>query len=212
MADSSGIEALRRAILQDAEEMARSEIEQAQRLSAEERERAGKEAEAESSRILREAEREAEALRRRTASGAELEAKRRMLEVRERLIREVLDRALAALREGAGAESRRSSVARLILEAAREAGGGKLVVQTSAGDARLLTRDFLEGIRDALAREGISAELEPADRTADIAGGAIVTGADGRIVVDNSFEARLKRQEGDLRATIWRILSREPGG
>ncbi|MGE5618052.1 MAG: V-type ATP synthase subunit E family protein [Sphingomonadaceae bacterium] len=200
---------MRRAILQDAEEMARGEIEAARRSSAEEAERAAAEAEEERARILREAEKEAASLRRRIESIAELEGKRKLLDVRERLIREVLERTLAKLREEGGPEPRRTTLRRLVLEAARQAGGGRLVVQTAPADAALLSGQFLEGIREELDREGIAAELQPAEKPAAISGGAIVVGGGGRIVVDNSLEARLARQESSLRGGIWRILSGE---
>ncbi|MHB8993492.1 MAG: V-type ATP synthase subunit E [Chloroflexota bacterium] len=212
MADSSGIEALRRAILHDAEEIARAELEEARQSSLEELERARQETEAERARILRDAKRDAEGLRRRIGSIAELEGKRRQLEMRERLIREVLDRTLAGLRGGQGAGGRRSSLLRLVLEAARQAGGGRLVVQASAADLELLTPGFLGDVRRELAREGISAELHRSEQPARIVGGAIVVGDEGRIVVDNSLETRMSRQEPTLRGAIWRILSGEAGG
>lgn len=206
---TTGIEALRRGILQEAEAMARQEVEQAHHSSKEELERARREAEAEGEAILRQAEREADALRRRMASVAELESKRRWLEVRERLIRRVLDRTLELLREAAGTEPHREVLLRLLVEAAREAGGGKLKVRAAAADARLVNRELLEEARRLLAQEGISAELEPAAGPAEMAGGVIVVEGEGRVVVDNSLEARRERQEALLRSGIWRILSGE---
>ncbi len=208
MADN-GIEALRRGILQDAEAMASQEVAQARLAAREELERDRREAESEAEVILRQAEHEAERLRRRIASAAELEGKRRWLEVREQLLRRVLGQALEELREGAGAKGRGPVLLRLLLEAARRASGGRLVVRTAPGDATLLTPQFLEEARAALAKEGISARLERGERLAEIAGGVIVEGEEGRIVVDNSFEARMERQEATLRSGIWRILSGE---
>lgn len=203
----TGIEALRRGILQEARRMARQEAEGARQSSHEEMGRARQEAEAEAEAILRRAEHEAEALRRRVASVAEMEGKRRWLEVRERLIRQTLDRTLERLRGEAGGESRRGVLLRLLADAARQAGGGRLEVQSSSADARLLTPELLEEARRLLDREGIRAELVPAASPADIAGGVIVTADGGRVVVDNSLEARMERQEAQLRSGIWRILS-----
>lgn len=212
MARRDGIESLRRAILADARAAARAEVAKAETFAEVERQRARGEAESEAAGILQEAQREAEALRRRVASVAELEGKRRLLEARERLIQQVLDRAMDDLKNGRGAQGRREDLMRLVVEAAREAGGGRLKVQTSASDARVLTPGFLAEASKRLAREGISADLEAAERPAEIVGGAIVSRDEGRVIVDNSFEARLGRQEAALRSEIWRILSgRWPG-
>ncbi len=201
------IDALRRAILQDATELGRREVEQAREWVAQQQEAAAQAAEEERERILHDAEREAEALSRRIWSAGELEAKRRLLEVRERLVREVLARALADLREPGETDERRETLRRLLLEAAREIGGGCLTVEVAASDVELLTGEFLAEVRERLAMDGVSAELSPAGKPAEIAGGVIVRRDGGRVVVDNSFEARLRRQEADLRSGIWRILS-----
>ncbi|GEM_PF-1204934 len=201
-----GIAALRRAILADAEETARSEIDQARGLASQELEAARVEARGEAERILRDAERQAEAMSRRTASVGELEAKKRLLEVRERLLRQLLDRAMAEAGRISDPRERRESLMRLLLEAAHGTGGGTLEVQTSAQDARLLTTEFLAEARRRLSRDGIRAELQPAKQPASVTGGAIVSQEEGRIVVDNSLEARLKRQEAQLRGDAWRFL------
>ena len=196
-----------RRILHEAREAAGAQVQQAEAWAAAAQERARREAESERLRILRDAEREARCLRRRIGSTAELESKRRLLEVRERLIRRVLDRALAQLKEGAGIEARRAALLCLLVEAAREIGGGRLVVRTAAPDATLLSPEFLAKARELLVREGIFAELQAAEQPAGIAGGAIVSRNDGTLVVDNSFEARVRRQEAGLRRGIWHILS-----
>ena len=212
MARRDGIESLRRAILADARAAADAEVAKAETFAEVERQRARAEAEREAAGILDAARREAEALRRRVASVAELEGKRRLLEARERLIQQLLDRAMDELRDERGARGRSEELMRLVVEAALEAGGGRLKVQTSASDAGLLTPGFLAEARERLAREGISADLEAAEQPAEIVGGAIVSRDDGRVIVDNSFDARLARQEAVLRGEIWRILSgRRPG-
>ena len=207
MVETHGIDKLRRAILHEAREAARAQVQQAEAVAAAAQERARREAESERLRILRDAEREAKAIRRRIGSTAELESKRRLLEARERLIRQVLDQALAQLKEDAGTGARRAVLLCLVVEAAREIGGGRLVVQTAGADVKLLSDEFLAEVRGLLAKEGILAELRAAERPAGIAGGAIVSTDDFCIVVDNSFEARLRRQEASLRRSIWHILS-----
>jgi V/A-type H+/Na+-transporting ATPase subunit E len=205
--ESHGIDKLRQAILHDAHEVARGQIRQAEASAAIEQEKARRGAEGERLRIVRDAEREANSLRRQIGSKAELEACRRLLEARERLIRQVLDQALTRLKEENRIEVRRMSLLRLVVDAAREMGGGQLLVRTSSTDARLVDAEFLAEASHLLASEGISANLEAAEHPAEIVGGAIVSRNDGRLAVDNSFEARLRRQRAGLRSGIWRILS-----
>lgn len=207
MTEAHGIDKLRQTILREAHEAARAQVQQAEALAAVAQERARREAEDKRLWILRDAEREAEAIRRRIGSTAEMESKRRLLEARERLIRQVLDQALAQLKAGAGTDARRAGLLYLVVEAAREIGGGRLMVRTASADARLLDPEFLAEARELLAREGIFAELGAAERPAGIVGGAIVSRDDGSIIVDNSFETRIRRQEASLRRGVWHILS-----
>lgn len=206
-ASGEAIDGLRRAILSDAREMARAEIRQAEQLSQAEQERARQEAEAERARILREAGREAEAIRRQATSSAQVATRLRMLEAREKLIQEVLDRASQSIRRERGSKALRSALPRLVLQAAREAGGGELVVQTSSGYSNLLTQRLLEEIQSGLAREGVAAKLRKAEQPVDVMGGAIVRRVDGSVVVDNSIEARMRRMEATLRGLIWETLA-----
>ena len=209
MANRERIETLRSAILRDAREMARAEVEQARQQAAADLERSKQEAEAERARIIHEASRQADALRRRMASLAELKGKRRVLEAREKLITQVLEGAIEKSARPRDPEARRSVLLNLVVEAAREAGSGQLTVQVAPADLELLTPGFLAEASELLSRYGISPQLSVAPQPAAIAGGAIVVADGGRIVVDNSFEARLRRLESTLRSEIWRILSAE---
>jgi vacuolar-type H+-ATPase subunit E/Vma4 len=203
----SGVQALRRGVLQEAEAMARREMEDARQASEQLQKKAREEAEAEAEQILRQAERESATLRRSIASSAEIEGKRRWLVVRERLIEQALDRTRGLLKESAGVKSRRRVLLRMLVEAVREAGGGQVSFQTAEADQGLVTTGFLDEARDLLGREGISAELHPMGSLGGITGGVIVRADGGRLVVDNSLEARMERQEAALRDGIWHILS-----
>lgn len=205
--ENEGIDALRRSIVDDTRESAELEIEQARLAAAREMDRRLRQAGQERERILREAECAADTVRRRTISRGELESKQQLLGAREELIRQVLDRALAEAAGEHRTSRRRTLLLRLVVEAARETGCGRILVSASRDDLSLLSPDLLSEAADQLSREGISAQLEAAKDPADIVGGVVVAGDGGRVVVDNSLEARLRRQEGAMRSAVWRILS-----
>ena len=200
------IDALRRAILEDATSSARAEIEQARQWVAQLRAKAEQEARIESEKAIHDAEREAELIYRRILSMAEVESKRRRFEVRERLLDEVLDRASRALQSGERPHARRESLMALVTEAARELGGGRLVVRAASIDIGLLTPSFLREAEMKLKESGVSAELEVLDQPANIIGGAVLVKDGGRIVADNSYDARLRRLKPVLRNGIWQTL------
>ncbi|MGI5835091.1 MAG: V-type ATP synthase subunit E [Chloroflexota bacterium] len=211
MDNAEGIEALRQAILNEASDTARYEIEQANRSVERRRQEAEQEAEASSREILREARRQSELITRQVASATEVEVKRRQIEMRERLLREIFEDALTALREEQG-PARAQTLLRLAIEAAREIGGGSLLIQVSPEDVKLVTPEFVQAVEDRLAEEGIHAELVLAEQSVNITGGVIVSREKGKIVVDNSFEARMVRQEPILRSGVWHLLQGEGTG
>ena len=197
---------MRRSILQEAERIAHSQIDEARRSSEELMREARREVEGERRTILRRAEHEALARRRRTGSATDLEIRRREMGVRERLIREVIDGAVKAIVEMEGQGSNRTALVRLLVEAARQAGEGSLVVQVATADAVLVTADLLHEAERMLAADGFVTQLQ-AGNPASITGGVIVVADEGRLVVDNSLESRLERLGPSLRRGIWRIMS-----
>lgn len=209
MNSPEGIDALRRAILTDATDTARNEVEQARRSADQARQTAERGAEADRQEILREAKRQAELINRRIASTTEVEAKRQQIGMRERLLREVFDEALEKLKAEQDPTFRREALVRLVAEAAREIGGGLLQLQVASQDMSLVTPEFLKHVEDSMAQQGIRVELTLAEQPVIIVGGAIVNRDKGRVLVDNSFEARMNRQEPNLRSYVWRLLREE---
>ena len=78
---------------------------------------------------------------------------------------------------------------------------GKEEIILSNKDRKVLDRDWLENVNHELLKgKGVSGKLKFADETRDITGGFILK--DGRIEVNNSFEAILKYNQSEMESLI----------
>lgn len=82
-----------------------------------------------------------------------------------------------------------------------------LVVQANANDLpRISSAMLAEVASEVKKRQGRSVAITRSDQPVEILGGAIVSGVSGRVLCDNSFEARLRRSREDLRLKLAKIL------
>jgi vacuolar-type H+-ATPase subunit E/Vma4 len=187
-------------------------------------------------RVLAKAHEEAETMTERAekAAGRELgqaeEQARMRLDAAEAVAREAVRDRLRAVKADARQTERRElmnaredAVQAVFTDALR----GMAVVEDRVARRDLLVRLVGEGIRalatervnvrlnaaeQALVRElGFPAEIDGAlvaidDLTVEVSGGPIVTDAEGRIVFENTFEARLDRVRDALRRKVARML------
>lgn len=170
--------------------------------------RAREEAEAKKRERLAAAGRDAEALVRRATSLAEVEAQRLQFAEREDLIDGVIAEAWQACHAAPKGE-RRDSLLELAVGAVAALGGGRVTLRLSERDRALVDAPFLARARERLRDAGLAGEIDVAAEAASIAGGVIAVKEGGRVLFDNSFEARLDRLREILRAEVWRILAAE---
>ncbi|MCL5263918.1 MAG: V-type ATP synthase subunit E family protein [Chloroflexi bacterium] len=208
MASQENLRMLSSAILDDARRRGQEIVGKAQESAESILRQAHEAAVAKRQAVLAAAQRDAKGYKREIVSAARLEAKSLLLAKREELISRALETARDHLRASLKPEDRRAALEKLTLEAVTILGGGKLTVRSNEPDARLLTLKFLTDVERRLAATGVTADLEPGPAV-DIAGGVIVQKDQGRVVCDNSFEARLERQKWTLRNEIWQFLVRE---
>lgn len=157
--------------------------------------------------IVAEAQREAERERNRILSAAQLESKRLLAEKREEFIGRVFAMAYQRLRTSLKPEDRKAALSGMIVEAATILGGGNLTVQTNAQDSKFMTPGYLARMESYLAETGVNCKLHSGS-TVSIAGGVVMSQNEGRISLDNSFEARMGRLKPTLRTEVWEILAR----
>lgn len=201
------VELLCRAVAEEgqteAEQMlARAKADAAEVIAAA-RDRADKEYQAEL--LARKSEAYAEA--KRIVDSAELEVKKRIMALREQVTQEILQ----ALEQRLQAFRKETPYVEFLLSALKEGfehlPGREFVVKLNGAELGLL-EDELE----KLAVEG-SLQIDVKASSA-CEGGVRITTRDGRLLYDNSFAARLKRSENEIRQEIWRVIfgaQRTPG-
>lgn len=197
------IETLSRAILKEAQVDAEELKEEAKTRADAIRQRAREEAEKEKQEILDRARQEADRLRSQSLASAQLKARTMQLEDREKL----LDRVFQAAREKLPEIQKRPDYPQLAATLLREA-----LVQLRVNKAEVradkTTRDLLEkGTLAELSNElnGQYTLGEPLEEGL----GVIVEAAEGRLHYDNTLETRLRRLQGNLRASVHKILMGE---
>ena len=198
-------------ILRDAREEAKSIVKEAQRsaeaLLGNQRQSARQRAEEDVYSLLKRAESEAETVRGRVIADTKRKAGWMVLSEKERLVTSVLDEVKTRLEALSQSEKYIPILEKLIVDAGTALGGGKLKALLNKRDSALALK--LNILAKAIAkRTGTKTQLKLCKEKIETSGGAIVKTLDGRIVVDNTFEAILKRRERELRLKIARILFR----
>lgn len=163
---------------------------------------AKQESEAIRRQAAQDADRQAAAVERGNAARAELEAKRRFIEMREEPIelvwRESEERLRGVIKEPAYLDI----LKRLALRAAHDLGAGELTLAADPIGHTLLSDELLEH----WSKDG-GVQFRRADQPADIWGGLIATS--GRVRFDLSFDTRLESARRALRERVFEVLSKE---
>ena len=198
-------------ILRDARDNAKSIIEKTQR-SAEEmleqqRELARQKASREVAAILEKTESEAEVATVIEASEANKKAKWIILSEKNRLVTNVLDEVKTRLIAFAKSKEYLPFLQRIIVDAGIALEGGKLEILLNEKDSSLPPN--LDELTKAIAEKvGSKSQVELSKEKTKASGGAVLRRVDGKILIDNTFEAILKRSEPQLRLKIAKILFR----
>ncbi|NJD98789.1 V-type ATP synthase subunit E [Thermococcus sp. LS1] len=199
-----GAELIIQEINREAEQKIQYILSEAQKEAEKIREEARKRAQARAEWILRKAQTQAEIEKQRIIANAKLEIRKKRLEVQEALIQEVI----TALRERLAElpeEEYFPMLVDLTLKAVEELGSDSVVVKSNEKTIELL-RGRLEEFKKALAEKlGRDVEVTLGEPITTI-GGILVEIPDGTVRVDNTFEARIERFEGELRAAIAKAL------
>ncbi len=196
-------------ILRDAEETARIIVEEA-RKSAEmmldqQKELARRKAGEEVSSILKHTEKELEVTGVVEATEANRKANWMILAEKEKLILTVLAEVQKRLSAFTQSNKYRKWLQELIVDAGTVLGGGNLSMLLNEKDAKLHLDS--KKLAQAITKEtGTNTQLQLSKERLEASGGAVVKTVDNRILVDNTFEAILKRRENQLRLKIAKIL------
>ncbi|HPO12629.1 MAG TPA: V-type ATP synthase subunit E family protein [Candidatus Hydrogenedentes bacterium] len=181
------------ALLADAEATARGSIEQSE-----------KEAAAIGEKILAKAKLDAEAQTIRTCAKARVEARRILLQAREKAIDGIFERIEKTLQEIRGDALRyRTSLVCLLTEAILGIGEEHVVIVVGAADKTVLDDILMEDIKKQVCeRSGRTVTVELQFKDSDLGGGGIVLEPGGRVRLDNTFPRRLKETKQKLKTLI----------
>lgn len=167
------------------------------------RRQAEQQAEAAREKILERARQEAERIRGQAVAVAQMEARRLKLEQREALLDEILAAARQRLSTVQQWTDYDQIVGYLLREAVVELKADECRVRADTRARQLLTPELLADISTEL-----EVQLQPGQVLEDGLG-VVTETLDGRRRYDNTLEARLDRQQEELRFPVYRLLMGE---
>ena len=141
----------------------------------------------------------------RKIAEAKLEAKRIILEAKEKAILKVLNKLKDKLRELKNKPDYVNIIGKLIHEAGVALGGGDLIIELNE-DHKNININWDEISREIEESTKRSTKLTIQYRNVSEIGGAIVRTSDGKFSFDNTFEGRIERMEKTLRLLIAKKL------
>jgi V/A-type H+-transporting ATPase subunit E len=197
------IEMLQRAILGEARDDSEQIKAEAREKAEAIRKRAQEQAERERKAILDIATQDAERLRSQAVATAQLKARSVQLAHREQL----LDRVFKTVKEKLADIQKRPDYDQIATLLLREA-----LVQLRVNKAEIRADKMTQSILEKQALSEISKELNGQFTMADSleeGTGIVVNAADGKLHYDNTLETRLDRLQGELRSSVYKLLTGE---
>ncbi len=199
----NNIEALERAIVEEANEEAHQIHTEAQaeieRIQRDVRVRI----KAEEERILQRAEKDAQSIRSHSLAAAQLDAQNTKLRRRELLLQSTFDKARERLTSVPQRPDYQQILRLLVTEAIHHVGADDVTIRADRSTVDCLSHEFLTELEQEL---GVKLAVgQPLERGA----GVIVETPDGHRRYGNTLDTRLDRMQNGLRTLVYRILMGE---
>jgi len=201
--EAQDIEMLERAILTEARENADQIKAEAKEKVEAIRKRGQERAEAERKAILERAQQDAERLRSQAVATAQLKARSLELARREQLLDRVFKAAKEKLPELQKQPEYNQIAAMLLREALSQLNVKKAEIRAD----EITQKSLKTGALDEISRE-LDGEFVITG-TLEEGTGVVVDAAEGKLHYDNTLETRLRRLQGDLRSSVYRVLTGE---
>lgn len=155
--------------------------------------------------LLKKAKSEAALNKLNSVANSKIKAKWVILSKKETWIDNVFNEAKNELKTLTQSEKYLPILEKLITDAGVILGGKELEVLLNTHDSTLPLR-FNALAKEIGEKTGFETKLKLSKETPQVLGGAIVRTADGKIIMDNTFDDILLRKEKDLRSEIAKIL------
>ncbi|MHA1304819.1 MAG: V-type ATP synthase subunit E [Candidatus Heimdallarchaeaceae archaeon] len=137
----------------------------------------------------------------------ELDLKLKVTKTRAELIDNFIEKAKAAIKEKVKTKDYENSLKIMISESALILNESPLIIKCRKEDKKILTKQFLNGITEALKKENnVTIEFTLDDTFINTLGGVLVETPDGSIRVDNTYEKRIERSLEEIKRKIGRML------
>jgi vacuolar-type H+-ATPase subunit E/Vma4 len=199
-------------ILYDSRKKAKSIIKEARKsadmMLEKQKESASRKAGEKVSSMLKKTESEVATIRGTVFTDVRRQASWMVLSEKERLVTNILDEVKTKLETLSQSKKYISILETFIVDAGTVLGGGTLEVLLNKRDSTLPLKlnELAKAITEKTEKK---TQLKLSKQKIETFGGAVIKTVDGKIVVDNTFEAILKRREKELRFKIARILFRD---
>jgi vacuolar-type H+-ATPase subunit E/Vma4 len=191
----------------DARAEAEKIIAEAEKKAAEKRKYAEKKIESMLNEARQKAAEQAEAAKKKIVSGAELEAKRRSMHVRDTVMHDILDLAEKKLNGMTGNADYSSVLVGWITEAAIGLDAESAQINASEKERALINDQLLSEVADRIhAHAGRQVKLTISDAQPLKSQGVVVTAADGRTAFNNQVKTRMLRKQREIRTVIYNAL------
>jgi len=199
------------ALISGIETDARAEVEkiiaEAEKKAAEKRQYAEKKIESILNEARQKAAEQAEAAKRKILSGAELEAKRRSMHLRDAAVHDILDLAEKKLNGMIGSADYGSVLVGWITEAAIGLDAESAQINASEKERALINDQLLSEAADRIhAQTGKRIKLTLSDAQPLKSQGVVLTAADGRTAFNNQVKTRMLRKQREIRTVIYNAL------
>lgn len=198
---SGNLEALMEKVLEQAREKADAIVERAEKASEREISQLKEETEQRRQDQKQRLEESIQEQKRSVVAQAQQNERRRVMNEREKVIRTVFAQALDELSKINEEKERCRLLTALIKEGIESIGTQSVRVHLNAAE-----KELIENRGEALPEEIDNVRIIVADKTINTIGGPQVSDESERVIYDNTFEARLERDENQLRQDATKTL------
>lgn len=203
------IEAMKRKILNDAEERAQRIISEAKKEAKETIKQVKDEMKNVEETEKREIRERIEESKRKRMAEEKTEHLRRIQSYKTEIIGSVFEKALQRLKEYSETKQYRKCLRKLVIEAGISIGGGDLIVSVNARDRKIIDKQFLKQITEKIEEKtNTKTSLQMAKEPLKSLGGAIISKAKESATVDNTYEERLNRKKKRISGELENLLFR----
>lgn len=200
---SESFEKLQNRILSDAKLKAEDIIKEAEEKARHLIDQARNQAQKEADEVMSRAKLDAEALRRSILSSRIRTNRLRVLEEKNRIVRQVMQSVEDALVDIAADDRFQDTLKRFVSEAVEAVGAGEPVVRIGF---REISKNQIDTIGKSVSKR---TKLVVDEHALDGLGGVVASDPEGKIVYNNSFTARLDRLDSQLLTLISSTIFRE---